>query len=99
MTNFIQRDKKRRKLFEKYEIRRVQYKSMIKDTSLPLKIRYYYVSLLNNLPRNSSITRIKNRCILTGRGKSIYRFYKLSRISFRKLASQGKLPGIIKSSW
>ena len=99
MTNFVNRDQKRRNLFLKYEIKRLQYKSIIKDISLPLKTRYYYISLLNSLPRNSSKIRIKNRCIITGRGKSIYRFCRLSRITFRKLAAQGRVPGVKKSSW
>ena len=51
------------------------------------------------LPRNSSITRVKNRCILTGRGRGIYSFFKLSRIKLREMAHMGLLPGITKSSW
>ena len=99
MTNFIQRDNKRRKLVFKYELKRLQFKSMIKDFSIPKEIKYKYISKLNKLPRNSSKTRIRNRCILTGRSRSIFRFCKLSRIILRDLSSQGLLPGVKKSSW
>ena len=99
MTNFIQRDKNRRKLIAKYELKRVQYKSLIKDFSIPKGIKNVYIEKLNKLPRNSSKIRIKNRCILTGRGHSVLRFCGLSRLKFRDLASQGLLMGVIKASW
>jgi small subunit ribosomal protein S14 len=99
MSNLIQRDGKKRNLHLIYEIKRVQYKSIINDLSLSKEIRYASQLLLNKLPRNSSRIRIKNRCILTGRNHSILREFKLSRIKLRELASQGLLMGIKKSSW
>jgi small subunit ribosomal protein S14 len=99
MSNLIQRDGKKRNLYLIYEIKRVQYKSIINDLSLSKEIRYASQLLLNKLPRNSSRIRIKNRCILTGRNHSILREFKLSRIKLRELASQGLLMGIKKSSW
>ncbi len=99
MTNSIQRDLKRRNLVLKFELQRLQYKSILKDFNFPQKLRYKNVLKLNNLPRNSCATRIRNRCILTGRGRGIYRFCKLSRIKLRQLAAQGRLTGITKSSW
>jgi small subunit ribosomal protein S14 len=99
MTNFINRDNNRRKLVSIYELKRLQYKSLIKDFSVPREIKNIYIEKLNKLPRNSSKIRIRNRCIVTGRGRSVFRFCKLSRISLRNLASQGLLPGIRKSSW
>lgn len=99
MTNYIQRDKNRRKLISKYELKRIQYKSLIKDFSIPKEIKTLYIDKLNKLPRNSSKTRSRNRCIITGRGRAVFSFCKLSRISLRNLASKGLLPGVKKSSW
>ncbi len=94
-----QSDQKRRKMVSFFELKRLQYKSILKDFSITKEIRHIYINKLNNLPRNSSKTRINNRCILTGRSKSVYRFCKLSRISLRLLAGQGLIAGVIKSSW
>ncbi len=99
MVNSIQRDKKRRLLSKSYELVRMQYQSIIKNRAIPQDIRYSYILKLTQLPRNSSMIRMKNRCVLTGRSKSVYRFCRLSRISFRELASKGLLIGITKSSW
>jgi len=99
MSNLLYRDKKKRNLHLKYETKRLEYKTILNDLSLPKEIRYNIMLLLNRLPRNSSKVRIKNRCILTGRSHSILRICKLSRIKFRELASQGLLTGITKSSW
>jgi len=99
MKNQIHRDQKKRKLYLKYEITRLVYKSCIHDLNIPKDIRYVAAQQLNKLPRNSSRGRIKNRCILTGRGHSILNHWKLSRIKFRELASKGLLMGVTKSSW
>ena len=66
---------------------------------LPKHIQWEARFKLAKLPKNSSKTRIKNRCTLTGRSKSVYRYFKISRIAFRELASMGDIPGIKKSSW
>lgn len=99
MTNFIHRDKNRRKLVSIYEIKRLQYKSLINDLSIPKEIKNNYIDKLNKLPRNSSKIRVRNRCILTSRGRSVFRFCKLSRITLRNLGSQGLLTGLKKASW
>ena len=99
MTNSIQRDKKRRFLFSKYELKRLELASIIQDLKISNEIRYKTLQQLNKLPRNSSKIRIKNRCILTGRGHSVLRFCSLSRLKFRELASQGLLMGVTKASW
>ena len=99
MTNTIQKDQKRRTLVSKNELKRLQYKTIITDLSIPKEIRYKYVCKLNNLSRNSSNVRIRNRCVITGRGRAVYRFCKLSRICFRELAAQGLIMGISKASW
>lgn len=99
MANFIGKDQNRRILVQKQELKRILYKSFIQDFSVENSQRYYYIQKLNKLSRNSSSTRIRNRCILTGRGRSVFRFCKLSRIVIRQLASQGMLNGIKKASW
>ena len=99
MINENRIDQKRRNLVSKYENQRLEYISIISNLSLPNNIRYHFSQLLNQLPRDSSKTRIKNRCIRTGRARSVYRFFKLSRIQIRELAGKAVLPGVIKSSW
>ena len=99
MKNIQRRDQKRRSLFLKNEYKRMQYKSIIKNFDIPGETKDGCVSKLNKIPRNSSKVRIKNRCILTGRGRAVYSFCRLSRIRFRELASQGLLLGVSKCSW
>ena len=96
---FTQKDSNKRQLVAKNELARLKYKSIIKNQNLPPGIRYKFILKLNKLSRNSSKTRIKNRCILTGRSRGIYSMFRLSRIKFRELASQGMLPGVKKASW
>lgn len=83
----IARDLKRRKLYEKYAEKRAQLKA---EGNL---------EELAKLPRNSSPTRLNNRCMQTGRSRSYIRKYGLSRVAFRDHASKGEIPGIKKSSW
>ena len=99
MTNQLEKDKSRRQLYKKQELRRIGYKSIIQDLSLPAKTRVQFIQRLNTLDRNGSVTRFRNRCIISGRSRGVYRFCRLSRISFRELASQALLAGIAKSSW
>lgn len=99
MANFIQRDKKRRFLYSKYELKRLELASLIQDLTVSKEIRYKSLQELNKLPRNSSRIRIKNRCVLTGRGHAVLRFCSLSRLKFRELAAQGLLMGVNKASW
>lgn len=99
MGNYIQRDKHRRKIIAKYELKRIQLKSLIKDFTIPKEVKNLYIEKLNKLPRNSSQIRSRNRCVLTARGRAIFQFCKLSRIVLRNLAGQGILLGVKKSSW
>lgn len=99
MSNAIQRDEKRRVLVSKLERRRIEYKYLINDNSIPREKRFNFVKKLSKLPRNSSVTRVRNRCVLTGRGHGIFRICRLSRIKFRELAASGFLPGFSKASW
>lgn len=96
--NKINRDIKRRKLSTKFEIKRLEYKYLLHQ----LNIKSYKYSIqknLDKLPKDSSFTRVKNFCIITGRARGVYKNFKISRIIFRELALCGQLPGIRKASW
>jgi small subunit ribosomal protein S14 len=95
----IERDKKRRKLFFKYELKRLQLKTIANNQYLPKEIRFTSQVQLAELPKNSSSVQIKNRCVITGRPRAVYKLFKISRIKLRELALSGKLPGVRKSSW
>ena len=79
--------------------KRARLKPIAEDRSLPPEEQFAARLKLAKLPRNSSSTRIRNRCELTGRPRGVYRKFKLSRIALRDLASAGQIPGMVKSSW
>ncbi|CAB4290103.1 unnamed protein product [Prunus armeniaca] len=83
----------------KFELRRNLYKALCKDPSLPSELREENRFKLSKLPRNSSFTRVRNRCIFSGRARTVYETFRMSRIVFRTLASKGMLNGINKASW
>ena len=95
----VEREKKRQRLVRKYAAKRARLKAIANDESLPMEERFKARLKLAKLPRNSSPTRLRNRCELTGRPRGYYRKLKLSRIALRELASRGEIPGMIKSSW
>lgn len=95
----VNREVKRAKLVKQYASRRAALKAIIEDQSKPMEERFKATMKLAELPRNSSATRIHNRCQLTGRPHAYYRKLKLSRIMLRDLASMGQIPGMVKSSW
>ena len=98
-TSSIQRNLKRIKLTKKFLKKREDLKKIIKNKKLPLVDRFAAQLKLAKIPRNSSKTRIRNRCEITGRPHGVYRKLRISRIALRDLASQGKIPGMTKSSW
>nr|WOH22551.1 ribosomal protein S14 [Gastrodia javanica] len=93
------RDHKRRLLAAKYELRRKLSKAFCQDPDLPSDMRDKHRSKLSKLPRKSSFSRVRNRCLSTGRPRSVLEYFRISRIVFRGLASRGPLMGIKKSSW
>ena len=95
----VEREKKRQRLVKKYAAKRAALKEIISDESKPMEERFRASLKLAELPRNSSATRLHNRCQLTGRPHAYYRKLKVSRIALRELASNGKAPGVVKSSW
>ena len=98
-TSMIERNNKRRRLAKKFKMRRTRLKVIAADRSLPAEEHFAARLKLAELPRNSSPTRIRNRCDLTGRPRGYYRKLRMSRIALRELGSQGLIPGMIKSSW
>ncbi|MBY5990144.1 30S ribosomal protein S14 [Roseovarius sp. THAF27] len=95
----IEREKKRQRLVKQYAAKRASLKAIINDQEKPMEERFRASLKLAQLPRNSSATRLHNRCQLTGRPHAYYRKLKISRIALRDLGSSGQLPGMVKSSW
>ena len=98
-TSMINRDKNRTALVAKYAVRRAELRDKVKNIKLSEEERHAAMVALQKLPRDSSYTRRRNRCSLTGRSRGYYRKFKLSRIAVRELASAGQIPGMLKSSW
>ena len=95
----IEKSDRRRRMTKQWANRRKKLKAIAHDKKLPMEERFAATVKLAELPRNSSATRIRNRCELTGRPRAYYRKHKLSRIALRELASTGQIPGMVKSSW
>ncbi|MEL6830880.1 MAG: 30S ribosomal protein S14 [Pseudomonadota bacterium] len=95
----VERNKKRERLTAKYAAKRTELKEIIMNEDLPLEERFKARLKLAELPRNSAPNRVVNRCQVTGRPRGYYRKMKMSRIALRELGLQGKIPGLVKSSW
>jgi len=97
--SMIERQRKRERLVAKFAAKRAELKAIAADTELPMEERFKARLKLAKLPRNSSPTRLTNRCKVTGRPRAYYRKLGMSRIALRDLASRGEIPGMVKSSW
>ena len=95
----IEKNERRRRMAKTYAGKREALKAIVMDQSRPIEERFDAQLKLAELPRNSSPTRIRNRCEMTGRPRAYYRKLRLSRIALRELASAGLIPGMVKSSW
>ena len=95
----INKNNKRIKLVNKFFKKRQSLKKIIMNKSLTLEERFNAQQKLSKLPRNSAKNRIMNRCQITGRPHGVYRKLKISRIALRQLGLEGKIPGMVKSSW
>ena len=95
----IEKNKRRMRLAAQYADRRKTLKTTALDESLSDQERFSARLKLAELPRNSSLTRVRNRCEMTGRPRAYYRKLKMSRIALRKMGNEGKIPGLVKSSW
>ncbi len=98
-TSAIERNKKRARLAKQYANRRARLKALIANDKASPEDRFQAVLKLAQLPRNSSATRIRLRCEVTGRPRGNYRKFKLCRVLLRELGSRGQIPGMVKSSW
>jgi small subunit ribosomal protein S14 len=98
-TSSIEKNNRRRRLTKKFAGKRARLKAIAYDKERPLEERFEAQLELAQLPRNSSATRIRNRCEVTGRARAYYRKLKMSRIAMRDLGSRGLIPGLVKSSW
>ena len=95
----VKKNERRKKLSQSLLNKREKLKSKIYDKNTPLEERFALVMSLAQLPRNSSVTRIRNRCELTGRPRGVIRKFGVSRNKLRELSGRGLVPGVIKSSW
>ncbi|MGB0927016.1 MAG: 30S ribosomal protein S14 [Pikeienuella sp.] len=97
--SMIARETKRQELVDKFAAKRAALKEIASNEDLSMEERFKARLKLAKLPRNSSATRLHNRCKVTGRPKAYYRKLQMSRIALRDLASNGEIPGMVKSSW
>ena len=95
----IEKNKRRMQLAVQYGAKRMRLKKAAADESLSDQERFAARLKLAELPRNSAPTRVRNRCEMTGRPRAYYRKLKMSRIALRKMGNEGKIPGLVKSSW
>jgi small subunit ribosomal protein S14 len=98
-TSAIEKNKRRMRLAKQYAAKRARLKAAAVDGSLSEQDRFAARLKLAELPRNSAPSRIRNRCEMTGRPRAYYRKLKMSRIALRKMGNEGKVPGLVKSSW
>ncbi|MBY0501430.1 MAG: 30S ribosomal protein S14 [Alphaproteobacteria bacterium] len=95
----IEKNFRRERMVKQYAGRRTRLKDIANDELLPPEERFKARLKLAELPRNSAPSRVRSRCLLSGRARGVYRKFKLSRIALRELASSGLIPGMTKSSW
>lgn len=98
-TSSVERNNKRERMAKRFANRRAGLKALIKDRDASPEDRFAAVLKLAQLPRNSSATRVRLRCEVTGRPRGNYRKFKLCRVQLRELGSKGQIPGMVKSSW
>jgi small subunit ribosomal protein S14 len=95
----IEKNNRRQRMTKNAAAKRSRLKAVIADKKKPMEERFAATIKLAEMPRNSSATRIRNRCEITGRARSVYRKNKMSRIALREFGSKGLIPGLVKSSW
>nr|QWK45008.1 ribosomal protein S14 [Analipus japonicus] len=92
-------DLKRRQSFALFESKRKALQAVVTNQNLDVSLRWWAQIEKSKMPRQSSLCRVHNHCVETGRSRSVLSFYKLSRLEFRRLASKGSLPGVRRSCW
>jgi small subunit ribosomal protein S14 len=99
MKYLSQKDKKRRSRFKKYESLKIVLRYLIRKEGIPLQKIFQLTTDLRSLPKKSSLTQLRNRCVITGRSRGVLRPFSLSRIKMRELISHGLIPGFAKLVW
>ncbi len=97
--SLVNREQKRRKAVKKFAAKREELLTIVKNQKLPPEERYEARLKLQQLPRNASPVRLRNRCSLTGRPRGVFRKFGLGRAKLRDIAMRGEIPGVIKASW
>ena len=95
----VEKNKRREKQVRRFAAKRARLRAIADDQSLPQEDRFAARLKMAELPRNASPVRVRNRCLISGRPRGVYRKFKMSRIALRDLASTGMIPGMVKSSW
>ena len=95
----VEKNNQRKRLVKKFNNRRMRLLAVANNEANSMEERFEARLKLAEIPRNANPTRVRNRCEITGRPRAVYRKFKLSRLALRELASQGALPGVVKSSW
>jgi small subunit ribosomal protein S14 len=95
----VLRDRRRKRLIQKHAAKRAELRAKLKDPNVSMEEKFAVQKVFAKLPRNSCPTRLKRRCGVSGRARSNYRKFGISRIALRDLALRGQLPGMRKSSW
>jgi small subunit ribosomal protein S14 len=95
----VEKNNRRQRMVKNAAAKRAKLKAVIADKKKPMEERFAATIKLAELPRNSSATRIRNRCEISGRPRSVYRKNKMSRVALREFGSKGLIPGLVKSSW
>lgn len=98
-TSVVERQLKRERTVAKYAKKRAELKAVIADANASDEARWEATMALQQLPRNASPTRLRNRCELTGRPRGVYRKFRLGRNKLREHAMLGNIPGLVKASW
>jgi small subunit ribosomal protein S14 len=98
-TSAIEKNKRRRRLVTQYAAKRARFKAIAEDMAITPEERFQARLKLAAMPRDGSPVRVRLRCELTGRPRGNYRKFRISRIALRDLASDGKIPGVVKASW
>ena len=98
-TSQVLRDRRRKKLIKKHAAKRAELRAKLKDPEVSIEEKLEVQQQFAKLPRNSCPTRLNRRCEISGRSRSYYRKFAISRIALRELALKGQLPGVRKSSW
>jgi small subunit ribosomal protein S14 len=95
----VEKNNRRRRMADRFAAKRAALKTVVMDRDRDPEERFEATLKLAQLPRNGAKVRVRNRCILTGRPRAYYRKFGLSRVALRDLASEGQIPGVVKSSW